>query len=46
MLIKKIWKRKSDGQLMVTIPKNEGMSNGDYVKIIKVTENDHPPFKR
>lgn len=36
MLIRKVWKAKASGQLLITIPKDEGIKDGDYVKIQKV----------
>lgn len=36
MLIRKVWEKKKDGQLLVTIPKGEDIFEGDYVKIEKV----------
>lgn len=36
MLIKKVYKIQASGQLLVTIPRNVGLKDGDYVKIEKV----------
>lgn len=36
MLIRKVFKTKSTKQLMITIPKDEGIKEGDYVQIVKV----------
>ena len=39
MIIRKVWKAKKknkDYQLLITIPKEEGIKEGDYVKIEKI----------
>ena len=36
MIIRKVWKAKKKNQLYVTIPKNEGIKEGDYIKIEKL----------
>lgn len=38
MLIRKVWKAKKRNQLIVTIPKNEGIQEGDYIKIEKIQD--------
>ena len=35
-LIRKVWKKKATNQLVVTIPNDVGIKEGDYVKIKKV----------
>jgi hypothetical protein len=35
-IIKKIWKNKGNGQLLVTIPSKSPLKEGDHVKIKKV----------
>ena len=39
-LIMKVRKNKSSEQKCVTIPKDEDIQAGDYVRIIKVKEDD------
>lgn len=36
IIIRKVWKAKSTNQLLITIPKNSKIEEGDYVKIEKV----------
>ena len=36
VIIRKVWKRKNPGQLMVTIPSESGIKEGDYVEIRKI----------
>ena len=36
MEIRKVWKNNSNGQLLITIPKDSDIDEGDYVKIKKV----------
>ncbi len=38
MIIKKVWKANKKNQLYITIPKNEGIKEGDYVKVEKIEE--------
>lgn len=40
MIIKKVFQSKYTGQKSVTIPKDSGIEEGDYVRIIKVEEVD------
>jgi hypothetical protein len=35
-LIRKVWKKRATNQLVVTIPNNAGIKEGDYVEIKKV----------
>ncbi|GAG91476.1 unnamed protein product [marine sediment metagenome] len=37
-LIAKIWRRKSNGQKFITIPKNCELTEGTYVRIKSMTE--------
>ena len=37
MIIRKVWKNNNNGQLLITIPKDQGICDGDYIKIQKVT---------
>jgi hypothetical protein len=37
-LIRKVWKNKASNQLLVTIPNNAGIKEGDYIEIKKVKE--------
>jgi len=39
-IIRKVYHVKGTGQLLVSIPKDEGIVKGDYVKIEKVEVND------
>lgn len=36
MIIRKVWKHKATNQLLITIPNNEGVKEGDYVRVKKV----------
>jgi len=38
MIIRKVWKNKGNDQLLITIPKDSNISEGDYVKLIKIEE--------
>lgn len=38
-MIRKVWKKQSTGQLMVTLEKDSDIKEGDYVRIIKVPAN-------
>ena len=35
-IIQKIWQNKGNSQLLITIPKNSGLREGEYVKIERV----------
>lgn len=35
-IIRKVWKHKATGQLLITIPNDFGISEGDYVEVKKV----------
>ena len=35
-IIRKVWKNKLSNQLLITIPNNENIKEGDYVNIIKI----------
>jgi len=35
-LIMRVWKNKTNNQKLITIPKDSGIEEGDYVKIEKV----------
>lgn len=37
-IIRKVWKNKSNDQLLVYIPKNCGLKEGEFVELIKVPE--------
>lgn len=39
MIIKQVYKNKTNGQLLVTIPKGKEIKEGDYVSINKVPIN-------
>ncbi len=39
MIIRKVWKAKKKNQLLITIPKNRGIKEGDYIKIAKVKDD-------
>ena len=39
MIIKKVWKAKKKNQLLITIPKGEGIKAGDYVKVVRIKKN-------
>ena len=41
MEIKKVFKNKANGQKSITIPKNSGIEEGDYVKVIKLEESEN-----
>lgn len=36
IIIRKVWKAKSTNQLLITIPKDSEIEEGDYIKIEKV----------
>lgn len=36
MIIRKVWKANKKKQLFITIPKDKGIKEGDYVKVIKI----------
>jgi hypothetical protein len=36
MIIRKVWKHKATDQMLISIPKNEGIEEGDYVRVVKV----------
>jgi len=40
MMIRKVWKNKANKQKLVTIPANSDIEEGDYVKIVKVEDED------
>lgn len=40
MIIKKVFQSKYTGQKSVTIPKESDIEEGDYVRIIKVEEEE------
>ncbi len=35
-IIRKIWRNKATNQLLITIPNNQGLKEGDYIEIKKV----------
>lgn len=35
-IIRKVWKAKATNQMLVSIPKNSGIKEGDYIRIEKV----------
>lgn len=35
-VIRKVWKNKGSNQLLITIPNDSKIKEGDYVKVIKV----------
>jgi len=35
-IVRQVWKRKSNGQLLLTIPSDVGIRAGDFVEIKKV----------
>jgi hypothetical protein len=35
-IIRKVWTRKTTGQLLITIPSDSGIKAGDFVEIKKV----------
>jgi hypothetical protein len=35
-LLRRVWKKRSTNQLIVTIPKDAGIKEGDYVEIRRV----------
>lgn len=39
MIVRRVWRNKANGQLLVTVPKDSEIEEGDYVKLTKV-END------
>ena len=40
MIVRKVWKNQSNNQLLITIPKDSDIQDGDYVKVGKVAEDD------
>jgi len=40
MIVKKVWENKTNGQKLVTIPKESDIDPGDYVKIDKVENQE------
>lgn len=40
MIVRKVWKNRSNDQLLITIPKDSDIQEGDYVKVSKVAEDD------
>ena len=36
MIVRKVWKAKANNQLLITIPVDEGIKEGDYVEVKKV----------
>lgn len=36
MIIKKVYQNKSNKQLLINIPKDQGIEKGDYVEVQKV----------
>ncbi len=38
MIIRKVWKNKSNNQMLITIPNDSGIKEGDYVRVKKVEE--------
>lgn len=40
MIVRKVWKNRSNDQLLITIPKDFDIQEGDYVKVSKVAEDD------
>lgn len=40
MIVKKVWENKTNGQKLVTIPKESYIEPGDYVKIEKVEDQE------
>lgn len=35
-IIKKVWRNKHNGQLLITIPYDSNIFEGDYVEVIKI----------
>jgi hypothetical protein len=35
-IIRKVWKKKATNQLVITIPNDSGIKEGDYVRVKKV----------
>jgi len=35
-IIRKVWKAKHTNQLLITIPNNQGIKEGDYIEVKKV----------
>ena len=44
LIIRKVYENKSNKQLLLTVPKNQGIEKGDYVEIQKV-EKSNGSFK-
>jgi len=40
IIIRKVWKANKQNQLIITIPKDKGIVEGDYVKIKKLKRDD------
>ena len=38
MIVRKVWKANKKNQLFLTIPRNQGITEGDYVSITKIEE--------
>ena len=45
MIIRRVWKAKKKNQLLITIPKNKGIKEGDYIKIEKVRSEGRIGFQ-
>ena len=39
MIVKKVYKNKSNGQLLISVPQNSDIKEGDYIKLVKVPLN-------
>ena len=39
-IIRKVWKHVKNNQLLITIPKDQGIDNGDYVVVKKVNVDE------
>jgi len=39
MIIRKVWQNNTTKQLLVTVPQENGIVNGDYVEITKVVSS-------
>ena len=40
IIIRKVWKAKKQNQLIITIPKDKGIEDGDYVELKRVDLNE------
>ena len=40
MIIQKIWYSKGNNALLVTIPRRCGLVTGDYVKVVRVEDDE------